>query len=105
LDLITRIRYWRRWKNSITVASVDDVPDRIPKRHAVLVGSSAFAKWLVFDCPCGRGHRVMLNLDTSHYPHWLISSKTPMTLVPSVDEVSKFGHCHYIVRDGRIRWV
>lgn len=47
----------------------------------------------------------MLNLDGSHYPRWRITNDYPITLIPSVDEHSNAGHCHYIVRDGRIRWV
>lgn len=71
----------------------------------MVVGTQAFAKWLVFDCPCGRGHRVMLNLDDGRYPHWSYSARMPLTLVPSVDEKSEFGRCHYIIRSGRVFWV
>lgn len=85
--------------------SVGDVPIRIGNRHAVVVGSSTRRKWLVFDCPCARGHRVVLNLDSNHYPRWQITAEYPLTVRPSVDEVSRFGRCHYILRDGRVSWV
>lgn len=86
------------------VASVDDVPIRLRQRQAVIVGTS-YEKWLAFECPCRNGHRVLLNLDNSHYPRWRVANEYPLTLAPSVDEKSAAGRCHYIVRDGRIRWV
>ncbi|WP_366002107.1 DUF6527 family protein [Microbacterium sp.] len=104
MDLLNRFRYWRRWKVVLHVDSVDDVPTRLRHRQAAIVGTS-HQKWLAFDCPCGNGHRVLLNLDKSHYPQWRIASELPLTLIPSVDEESAAGHCHYIVRNGRIRWV
>lgn len=105
MGVLRRLRYWRRWKADLRTESASDIPDIIPARHAVIVGTHAHQKWLVFDCPCGHGHRVMLNLDSSHYPRWRITNDYPITLIPSVDEHSHAGHCHYIVRDGRIRWV
>lgn len=105
MGILKRLRYWRRWKADLHAESAADIPDHIPARHAMVVGTPTRRKWLVFDCPCGHGHRVMLNLDESHYPRWRITTEYPMTLAPSVDEHSAAGHCHYIVRDGRIRWV
>lgn len=71
----------------------------------MIVGSPTRHKWLVFDCPCDRGHRVMVNLDPDNRPRWCLTSLTPLTLNPSVDEYSEVGRCHYIVRDGRVIWV
>lgn len=105
MGILTRLRYWRRWKVDIYVGSAADMPENIPARHAVLVGSPTNHKWLVFDCPCRGGHRVMLNTDTGHRPSWRLTSDYPMTLVPSVDERSEAGHCHYVVREGRVRWI
>ena len=82
-----------------------DVPERLRPRRAALVSSSIGEKWVIFECPCERGHRVMLNLDSEHHPHWRVGSKAPLTLSPSVDEISEVGHCHYFIRDGRVRWV
>jgi hypothetical protein len=98
------LRYWRRWKADLRVESVADVPVILPRRHAVLVGGTR-DKWLVFDCPCGRGHRVMLNLDPANRPRWRVDQPYPMTLAPSVDERSGVGRCHYVVRDGRVHWI
>ena len=105
MGILKRIYYWRRWKADSRVDSVGDVPDVIPPRHAVRVGTSNFDKWLVFDCPCRRGHRVMLNLDVEHRPRWSIGDGYLLDLGPSVDEVSRVGYCHYVVRAGRVQWI
>jgi alpha-D-ribose 1-methylphosphonate 5-phosphate C-P lyase len=105
LGPLKRLRHYFRWKADVDATSVADVPTRIRTRHAVVVGSSIHSKWLVFDCPCRRGHRVVLNLDASHYPMWQITAEYPLTVRPSVDEVSRFGRCHYIIRDGLVKWV
>lgn len=100
-----RVLFWRRWKVDARVDSVSDIPERIARRHAVPVGTPTFDKWLVFDCPCGRGHRVMLNLDPHQRPRWRISDTYVLDLRPSVDEISRVGHCHYVVRAGRVHWI
>ena len=105
MDILTRVRYWRRWKADLTAGSVGDSSEHVPPRHAIVVGPPEHPKWLIFDCPCRRGHRVMLNLDAGHRPRWQISQSTPLTLHPSVDEHSHVGHCHYVVREGRVRWI
>ena len=99
------LRYWRRYKADLTVTSVADIPDSIPKRRGVITGAPGHVKWVVFDCPCGRGHRVMLNLDPAHRPRWHIGQASPLTLYPSVYERSPVGHCHYVVREGRVTWI
>lgn len=110
MDLLTALRGlpwpWRgRWRIGATVPSVHDVPELLPRRRAVLVGSAARPKWLVFDCPCGAGHRVMVTLDPDSWPRWHVDKLNPLTLRPSVDETHPVGHCHYVIHGGRIRWV
>jgi hypothetical protein len=81
------------------------VPDRLRPREFVVVGSSEFPKWAVFDCPCGRGHRLMLSLQRSHRPHWRLElDPHGPSLWPSVD--SRTGYrCHFWVREGHVHWV
>lgn len=47
----------------------------------------------------------MLNLDPGNRPRWKVGSAYPLTLHPSVDERSAVGHCHYVVRQGRVHWI
>lgn len=96
---------WRRWKIILEVPTGADVPESVPDKCVVLVKSSERSRWLAFDCPCRTGHRVMLNLDTRRKPTWLITSTKPLTLSPSVDELTPNHHCHYFIKHGRIKWV
>lgn len=86
-------------------STVSDVPDPLARRNAAIVGTDLRQKWLVFECPCNRGHRVMLNLDRENRPFWRVANEYPLTLHPSVYERSTVGHCHYILRDGCVRWI
>jgi hypothetical protein len=47
----------------------------------------------------------MLNLDSENCPCWRIDNDYPLNLHPSVDERSRVGHCHYTLRNGRVRWI
>ncbi|MET8631769.1 DUF6527 family protein [Streptomyces sp. NPDC004680] len=85
--------------------SVYDVPDRLRRKQAVLVGTATNTKWLVFDCPCSQKHRVVLNLNPGRRPAWTVAKPAPLTLTPSVDETLPESRCHYIIRNGRIHWV
>lgn len=87
------------------VGSVLDVPDDLGARDAVVVAKAGAPLWLAFDCPCRAGHRVMVNLDARSRPVWRVTSARPLTLVPSVDERTVYGRCHYIIRGGKVRWV
>jgi hypothetical protein len=98
-----RLLWGRRWRIGVVVADADRVPERIAHRRAVLVGDGGSMKWLVFDCPCGRGHRVMLNLDWHRKPAWTLRSQRPLSIRPSIDDHS-VARCHFFIRDGRVRW-
>lgn len=95
---------WRRWRVVAHVTAGDEIPDRIPRRGVVLVGHATHATWAAFDCPCGRGHRLMLNLDSARSPRWRIVSLRPLSIRPSVDDVTSERRCHFVVRQGRIAW-
>lgn len=95
---------WRRWRLVATVDAGDELPERLPKRGVVLVGSPRMPQWAVFDCPCGDGHRLMLNLDTHRYPCWQITEIRPLSMRPSIDAISDAGRCHFVMRRGRILW-
>ena len=96
----------RPWTLAGIVAEADEVPDRIPVRRAFLVGVSPKWKWLVFDCPCGAGHRIILNLDRGRGPYWTLrlSGRRRITIHPSIDYRGQNGPCHYFIRNGRVVW-
>ena len=104
--LLERLTF-RPWRLEAMVTDMDDVPLTIPRRRAYLVGTPSRPKWLVFDCACGGGHRILLNLDDSRRPVWTleISRTKILTLRPSVNYHDDRRICHYILSNGRIAWV
>ena len=105
-DIAWRLRLpWRKWRGIAEVENADEIPDLIQGRGAIVVAEDGTKKWLVFDCPCKSGHRVMLNIDSRRRPMWKLASTTPLTVAPSVDVLRPERRCHYFVRQGRIEWV
>ena len=104
--MVTALLVVRPWLLAGIVSEGDEVPDRIPVRRAFLVGIPPNWKWLVFDCPCRTGHRIMLNLDRGRRPHWTIqvSRLRRITVSPSIDYRGSNRSCHYFIRDGRVVW-
>lgn len=96
---------WRRWRIVDAVVAGDEVPEHLPRKAAVLVGTSEQPSWVAFDCPCDEAHRVMLNLNRTRRPRWSVTGSRPLTIAPSIDEVRGVKRCHYFIRSGRIRWV
>jgi hypothetical protein len=96
--------FWR-WRIVSIAESADEIPARLPRNGAVLIGTAAHPKWLAFDCPCRTGHRIMLNCDPARRPHWRIDSHRRLNIVPSVDSRRPVLRCHYFVRKGRVQWV
>jgi len=106
-----KIRWWdwlplQSWRLVETVEDADDVAERLPRNGMSLVGQVGAPKWLVFDCPCRSGHRIMLNADPSRRPFWRmhVSDRRRVTVAPSVDYQGPARRCHYFVRKGRILW-
>lgn len=93
-----------RWKVVARVSEADEIPATIPAQGAVLVGSRGQAKWLAFDCPCGRGHRILLNLDSAHRPTWTVYDQRGLTVWPSIDSRQAGYRCHFLLDHGRVVW-
>lgn len=98
---------FRPWRLEAVVPDIDEVPLTIRPRRAYLVGTPSRQKWLVFECACGGGHRILLNLDVSRRPVWTLRmSKTKvLSLRPSVNYHDDHRTCHYVLSNGRIKWV
>ena len=95
---------WRTWRVVGQVSAGDEVPVRLPDKGVVLIGPPEGATWAALDCPCGNGHRLMVNLDRSRHPTWSVASLKPLSIRPSIDYITPERRCHFIVRDGRISW-
>ena len=46
----------------------------------------------------------MVNLDRSRHPFWSVDSLKPLTVRPSIDDITPERRCHFFVRGGRISW-
>lgn len=94
------------WRCIGTVESADDIPEKLPRNGAVIVVSGRLSKWIAFDCPCRRGHRILLNTDPGRKPAWQVaqSPNGNLSISPSVDYNDGLHRCHYFVRAGKIAW-
>lgn len=106
-----KISWWQwlpfqPWRVVGAVEAADEIPERLPRNAAALVGSEVLPKWIAFDCPCRTGHRIMLNTDPGRRPAWKCVgvSGDRLSIAPSVDYADGRRRCHYFVRDGKIQW-
>lgn len=105
-----KISWWQwlpffSWRVVSVVEAADEIPQRLPRNGAVLVGPQQSPKWMAFDCPCRSGHRVMISLDSNHQPHWIVTEERKLTLMPSINYLGTRRQCHYFIRSGRVLWV
>ena len=106
------IDWWRRRR--ITAPRLDRVEyyesqaellESLPRHQLAVVGAPKRPKWLILECPCGKGHRLQVNLSTARQPSWrLVDIKTGPNVVPSVDFHAPERRCHFWIREGRVRW-
>jgi hypothetical protein len=106
---LNRIPWWEwlpifPWRIVAAVAAADEVPTTLPRNGVVLVGNHQHSKWLVFDCPCRTGHRIMINLDRANRPYWRLSGRYRISVEPSIDFKNAQRRCHYFIRNGKIAW-
>lgn len=104
-----RISWWQwlpfwRWRIVGVADAADEIPDRLPRNGVALVGDHNHTKWIIFDCPCRTGHRIMVNGDLARRPAWVIHTASPLSIAPSIDYRGSARRCHYFVRGGRIVW-
>lgn len=90
-----------RWRLIGPVEAADEVPDRLPRRGAILVGTRQHPKWIAFDCPCRHRYRILLPLDARRRPHWRLHPGERLTLRPSIDALNESRRCHYFITNGR----
>jgi hypothetical protein len=98
-----RVRPKAHFTEVVFVQSRTDLPERLDPRRLYRLGHPG--KWVVFECPCGRGHALELNLAHPGRARWrLITAAGGPSLSPSVD--FKGGRrCHFWLREGRVHWV
>jgi hypothetical protein len=107
-----RAAWWKRFTQrcrslhvSGRVNASDMVPESLTKREVVLVGNPGNETWAVFDCPCRKGHRLMLNLHKERHPLWRIACYKPLSIWPSIHATTRGRECHFFLKSGRVIWV
>jgi hypothetical protein len=93
-----------RWRVVGCYDDLDEVPEPLPRKSVALIAAPGRLKWIVFDCACGTGHRIMLNADHSRRPFWRILARDPLSITPSIDFHGERHRCHYFIRRGRTVW-
>ena len=94
----------RRWRIVAHVEEADLIPSRLPLRGAALAGPHGAPKWLALDCPCGTGHRLLVNLDSHRRPAWRLVGTRPLTIQPSLDIIRDGARCHFTITRGAVHW-
>ena len=105
--MITRLLEWlgfARWRVLGYYDDLDDMPEPLPRKGVALIAVPGRLKWIVFDCACGTGHRIMLNADHARRPFWRIPARDPITIAPSIDFRGEGRRCHSFIRRGRTVW-
>jgi Family of unknown function (DUF6527) len=104
--------WWRRrrWtapriKRVAYYENRSDVPESVERQTLAVAGSRTRPKWAVFECPCGRGHQLVMSLSPEHWPAWRLEEhQDGPTLAPSIDS-HRPHRCHFWLRQGRVTWV
>jgi hypothetical protein len=87
----------------LVVAGVSAIPADCG-RDFFIVRREGRDLWAAFMCPCGRGHRLLVNLSRSKHPYWRAwTRKNEVSLSPSV-WLETDCKSHFIVRDSRVYW-
>lgn len=82
-----------------------ELPESISRRTLAVVGSLERPKWAALECPCGTGHRLIVNLSPNHRPAWEITNGAGgLSMSPSIDYDDGDRHCHFWLRRGRVHW-
>jgi hypothetical protein len=106
------VDWWRRRrfraariKTIVTYDRQSELPQSISRKTIAVVGSLERPKWAALECPCGAGHRLMINLSPSHKPSWEFTNGAGgPSLRPSIDFDDGDRRCHFWLRSGKVTW-
>jgi len=88
----------------VIVNQISDIPDQIGN-NVYVVRRGKRNIWAVFMCPCGKEHRLTVNLSENRRPYWRAHIKRKnFTLNPSI-WLKEDCYSHFWVEDHRILWV
>lgn len=86
-----------------TVPRMSAVPSDIA-RDIYIVEKGQRRAWAVFNCPCERGHRLVVNLSPNRWPCWGVSVRRGLaSFWPSL-WLKEQCKSHFWIRRNRIYW-
>lgn len=98
-------RLFSRRRSSYTVRLLDDFPDVILPNEFYVIGSSCHPQYAAFQCPCGCGRTVELNLNRASSPVWRLRWHLFGTVSLSPSVWRKDGcKSHFFLKKSRIYW-
>ena len=106
IDLFASWRTPKRYQlDELTTVEqrLSHIPQALP-RGVFLERSGETDKWLKFNCPCGCGRLVALNLMRTQRPSWRVSKEKGdrISVYPSVDSTECGSH--YWIKHSEIHW-
>lgn len=104
------IDWWRRkrWTapkiDRIVKLAEDQVVPADLDRHTIhLIEIGGEARWAIFECPCGRGHPIAVNLADGPHPHSSLDVRE-VTINTQVETNHSERRCRFRVTNGRVTW-
>lgn len=83
---------------------VEEPPENLKPRTIYVIQDGNEPDSLVFDCPCGCGNRIELNLLPDCRPQWAFKVKgKKLSISPSV-WATRGCRSHFWIREGRVEW-
>lgn len=84
--------------------SMADLPEKL-RTVIYVIGTKTKYKWVVFNCPCGCGERLDVNLMQSRYPFWNLKLQGgKASLSPSVWVPTDRCGSHFWLIDSQVHW-
>src|ERR1700690_3574622 len=105
-SLFLRLYAWVLWRRVVYRGQhVADLPDKLAHGIVYIVGADSYDWSAAMLCPGGCGKTLEMNLVPDAHPAWTITEQPNglVSLRPSVWLKTGCG-CHFILRNGRVRW-
>lgn len=92
-------------RTNYTITLIDESPDAVNQGTIYFVGSPNKQQYAIFNCPCGCGRNVELNLNPKSSPCWKVQWHLSGTISLSPSVWRKGGcHSHFFLKKNNIIW-
>lgn len=91
-------------RGKYTFCYVEEPPENLKPNTLYIVKDGKEPDSLIFNCPCGCGNRIELNLLPDCSPRWVLKIKRKkISISPSV-WATRGCRSHFWIRDGKVEW-